>query len=324
MRNRFEDLLGAELPEGRLALGVAGGTEAALLARAGEQGTRGGRRDSERGRSHGLEPHSAQSSPGREGRPPGAGRIAVVVQVEEGVRVVRDQLPEWRGVGFAGAIGRRALGGSPGDRGLLREDGQGARHRLIFLGLPRHLAIATDRFASLGAGGASLYRFRPSGKIVWRYVPVLAVASLAGSLIGATVLISAEPGLLRVAVGVLCLVLLSLLTLQRDLAVARREMSRLRIRLGPMLYFFMQTLAGSSGSGTGTLILFILMLCFGVTVTQIAATQILPFRVPTLPSPILFAAGGIINYRIGIVLLAASAVGGYLGAHIAITRLLLP
>lgn len=117
---------------------------------------------------------------------------------------------------------------------------------LIFLGLPRQVAIATDRFAGVGAGAAALYRFWPSGKIVWRYVPVLAVTSLAGSLIGATVLISVEPGALRGVVGALLLVLLPLLFPNSDLGVAPREVSSLRIRLGVMLYFLVQVLAGFS------------------------------------------------------------------------------
>ena len=54
--------------------------------------------------------------------------IAVVVQVEEGVRVVCNQLPERRGLGFAGAIGRRAVGGSHVFPRLPREDGEAAGH----------------------------------------------------------------------------------------------------------------------------------------------------------------------------------------------------
>ena len=56
------------------------------------------------------------------------GRVAVVIQVEEGLGVVRDQLPERRGLGLAGTIGRRALGGSPDVRGLPRQDGKRAGH----------------------------------------------------------------------------------------------------------------------------------------------------------------------------------------------------
>lgn len=191
---------------------------------------------------------------------------------------------------------------------------------LIFLGLPPHVAIATDRFAGLGVGATALYRFWPSGKIVWRHVPALALASLVGSLIGATWLIRAEPGALTAVVGALLLVLLPLLFLKPDLGVAPREVSRLRVRLGLVLYFLVQILAGFFGGGTGTLIFFILMSCFGATVTQVAATQILPFLALTLSSLLLFAFGGIIDYRFGTALLAGTAVGGYLGAHLAITR----
>ena len=82
--------------------------------------------------------------------------------------------------------------------------------------------------------------------------------------------------------------------------------------------FLVQILAGFFGGGTGVLIFYILMSFFGVTIIQVAATQVLPFMVLTVSSMALFAASGIIDYRMGIVLMAGTAVGGYLGAHIAI------
>jgi uncharacterized membrane protein YfcA len=189
---------------------------------------------------------------------------------------------------------------------------------LVFLGLPPQVAIATDRFAGLGAGVTAFYRFRRAGKIVWRYVPALVVASLAGSLIGASILVSTPPGSLRSVVGILLLALLPVLFLKRDLGVAQREVSKPRLRLGLALYFLVQVLAGFFGGGTGTLVFYILMACFGVTITQVAATQTLPFVVLTLSSLTLFAVGEIIDYRMGLVLMAGNAVGGYLGAHLAV------
>jgi uncharacterized membrane protein YfcA len=189
---------------------------------------------------------------------------------------------------------------------------------LVFLGLPPQVAIATDRFAGLGAGVTAFYRFRRAGKIVWRYVPALVVASLAGSLVGASVLVSTPPGSLRSVVGILLLVLLPLLFLKRDLGVVPREVSRPRMRLGLALYFLVQVLAGFFGGGTGTLVFYILMAFFGVTITQVAATQTLPFVALTVSSLTLFAIGEIIDYRMGLVLMAGTAVGGYLGAHFAV------
>lgn len=106
--------------------------------------------------------------------------------------------------------------------------------------------------------------------------------------------------------------------LARNLGLAPREVSALRFRLGLTLYFLVQVLAGFFGGGTGTLIFYVLMSFFGVTIIQVAATQIVPFMVLTVSSLVLFAASGIIDYRMGIVLMAGTAVGGYLGAHIAI------
>jgi uncharacterized membrane protein YfcA len=189
---------------------------------------------------------------------------------------------------------------------------------LVFLGLPPQVAIATDRFAGLGVGATALYRFWRARRIVWRYVPVLAVASLAGSLIGASVLVSAEPGSLNVVVGVLLIALLPALFLKRDLGVALRDVSTIRLGLGLALYFLVQILAGFFGGGTGALIFYILMSFFGITIIQVAATQIVPFIVLTVSSLALFAASGIIDYRMGVVLMAGTAVGGYLGAHIAV------
>lgn len=189
---------------------------------------------------------------------------------------------------------------------------------LIFLGLPPQVAIATDRFAGLGAGLTALYRFRRAERIVWRYVPVLAAASLAGSLIGASALVGAEPGSLRPWVGVILIALVPTLFLKPDLGLVDRPVSRARLGLGLALYFLVQVLAGFFGGGTGTLVFAILMACFGITITQVAATQTIPFLVLSLASLGVFAADGIIDYRLGAALMAGTLVGGYLGAHIAI------
>jgi len=55
--------------------------------------------------------------------------VAVVVHAEEGVRMLGDQLPERRGLGFTGAIDGPVLGGSRGVRRLARYDSEGAGHR---------------------------------------------------------------------------------------------------------------------------------------------------------------------------------------------------
>ncbi|MBS3168966.1 TSUP family transporter, partial [Candidatus Woesearchaeota archaeon] len=77
---------------------------------------------------------------------------------------------------------------------------------LVFLGLPPQIAIATDRLGTIGQTFTALIKFWKAKKIVWRYVPILAVISLAGSLIGANILLNVDQKILESVVGVLILI----------------------------------------------------------------------------------------------------------------------
>lgn len=191
---------------------------------------------------------------------------------------------------------------------------------LVFLGLPPHVAIATDRFAGLGAAVTATLRFAHTRAIVWRHVPLLAGLTLVGSLAGATLLVNVAIGSLDTVVGLLLLALLPVLFLRPSFGVAPRDVGRPRFVLGVVLYLAIQVLAGFFGGGTGTLIYYVLMACFGITIVQVAATQIVPFLVLTLVSLAVFMSEGIVDYERGLVLMAGAAVGGHLAAMLATRR----
>lgn len=191
---------------------------------------------------------------------------------------------------------------------------------LIFLGLPPHVAIATDRFAGLGAGVTALYKYAKAKKIVWKHVPILSLITLIGSLIGATILINVRADSLNSYVGLIILLLLPVLFLKPDAGVSAQSTSRSQTILGLTIYFAIQVLAGFFGGGTGTLIFYTLVFFFGLTIIQAVATQIIPFIILTISSSVLFALDGIIDYRLGVILMVAAAIGGYLGAGLAVEK----
>lgn len=191
---------------------------------------------------------------------------------------------------------------------------------LIFLGLPPQVAIATDRFGGIGAATTAFLKFKKAEKIVWKYIPLLAVISLAGSLIGANILLSVDPKILQKIAGVLLLVLLPFVFLKRDIGVERTETSKLKKIFGSIIYFFIQTFTGFFGAGTGPFIFYTLMIGFGLSIIEAVATQILPLLVLSVSSIAIFTLKGIINYKIGIILLAGMATGGYIGAHVALKK----
>lgn len=191
---------------------------------------------------------------------------------------------------------------------------------LIFLGLPAPVAIATDRFAGLGVVFTAGFRYWRAGSIVWRWVPLLGAASLVGSLVGANLLVRTDAACLEPIIGLLVLLLLPMLFLRPAFGVEARDTHRSRQRVGFVLYFSIQLLTGFFGAGTGPLIFATLMACFGLTIVQAVATQVVPFLLLTLASVFVFGSHELIDYRMGIALLLGTAVGGSLGAKLAIER----
>ncbi len=191
---------------------------------------------------------------------------------------------------------------------------------LIFLGLPPQVAIATDRFGGIGAATTAFFKFWKAKKIVWKYIPLLAVISLAGSLIGANILLSVDPQILQKVAGILLLVLLPFVFFKKNIGVERVATSRLKKVFASVIYFFIQTFTGFFGAGTGPFVFYTLIMGFGLSIIEAVATQILPLLVLSISSIVIFALKGIIDYKIGVILLAGMAMGGYIGAHVAVSK----
>ena len=191
---------------------------------------------------------------------------------------------------------------------------------LIFLGLPPQIAIATDRFGVLGQSITSLFKFWKEKKIVWKYVPLLAGISFIGSLIGANLLLNVNSRILKIIVGILVLILLPLLFLKQDLGVKKTKTNTAKRIIGLVLYFMIMTFGAFFGQGTGPLIFYALTFFLGFTMLEVLETNTIPWFVLSISSVIIFAMNGIINYEMGIILLITMAIGGYIGAHVAIKK----
>lgn len=191
---------------------------------------------------------------------------------------------------------------------------------LMFVGLPPQIAIATDRFGSVGQAITAFFKFQKAKKILWKQVPLLAVLSLTGSLIGANILLNINSKILQNIVGVILIILLPFIVFKKDLGVRRNKTKGLKMFFGLSIYLLVQIFTGFFGGGTGPIIFYILMTFFGLAIIEANATQIIPVLVLYISSLTIFAINGIINYKIGAVLLIGMAIGGYIGAHLALKK----
>lgn len=215
-------------------------------------------------------------------------------------------------IGFASAFISSMVGGG----GLL------SILFLIFIGLPPQVAIATNKFSSLGWKVTATYKYWKEGKILWDYVLPFTAISLVGALLGATALIGIETELLQTLIGVFIIALLPLLFYRPETGTGHvhKDISTKMKYAGYFLYLLVVIWSAFFGGGAGLLFKYVLIMIFGFTMIESAATNQIPALVTTIVAVGVFAMNGIIHYVHGATLLLGTCVGGYAGAHTAVEK----
>ncbi len=191
---------------------------------------------------------------------------------------------------------------------------------LIFIGLPPQVAIATNRMGGVGLSLGAIPKFWKAKKILWKYVPIFALISIAGAYVGANILLSIDEALLNTIVAVILLLMLPLLLIKKEIGVKKKDVSKTKNAIGYVLYFLIMIFGGFFGGGAGTLVFYTLMFFFGFTIIEANATDIIPWFLLSIVALIVFAFKGIVDYGSGIALFLGMLIGGYLGAHTAIKK----
>ncbi|MFH0830106.1 MAG: sulfite exporter TauE/SafE family protein [Candidatus Aenigmatarchaeota archaeon] len=192
---------------------------------------------------------------------------------------------------------------------------------LIFMGLPPQIAIGTNRFGTLGHLSTS-YKFYKEKKIIFKHALPLAAVGIVGAFLGAQLLLQINEALLSKLVGGLILLMVPtlFLGLGKGRGLERKNVPEKRRLAGYAGYFFVAIYDGFFGAAAGLIAVYTLVLSLGYTFIEANALDKFAFLFALIPSLGLFMLSGIVNYEVGLVLLAGMLVGGYLGAHVAIKK----
>lgn len=193
---------------------------------------------------------------------------------------------------------------------------------LIFLGLPFSVALATHKLASVALGvGATARHFR-EGSLDWRLSLLILASGLPGVILGALVIINIPERPAEFALGVLTLGLGLYSIFNKELGQGATQQSKnlLHTLLGVSILFFIGFLNGSLTSGTGLFVTLWLVRWFGLDYKQaVAYTLVLVGLFWNGTGALTLGLQGPIRWDWIPILLVASALGGYVGAHYAIT-----
>jgi uncharacterized membrane protein YfcA len=213
-------------------------------------------------------------------------------------------------IGFlAAVVGAIASGG-----GLISIPG------LIFLGVSPISAIATTRLNLMTGGLSAIYRYRKDGAVLWKYIARFMPLAILAGIIGPKLLLGIDQNTVEHLVGVMLLIMLPVLWLQKDAGTIRVSRSRRRVFAGYPVLALVLLYMTMFGGGGGIFMIYAFVYFFGMTVTEANATTFAVALIATFVALIAYISGGAVNWSLGLPLMAGGLIGGYFGAHIALKK----
>lgn len=191
---------------------------------------------------------------------------------------------------------------------------------LMFIGISPQAAIATNRLSSFGLSFGAIAKYWKENKINWRRAFLLTLISLPGTYIGTKILIEIDKNLLSKLAGVIILIMLPLIFINKKISHLEEEIPKTHKIAGGISYFFVSIYGGFFGAGTGTLARYVLMLLLKMKAVESNATDIVVGCLSSILGLALLLNTGYINWTLGLVMFVGMLIGGWLGAHVAVKK----
>ena len=194
---------------------------------------------------------------------------------------------------------------------------------LIFLGLPFGVALATHKVASVALGiGATLRNLR-EGSLQRRLTLFIIICGVPGVILGASVILFVPDRSAEIALGLLTIALGLYSFFKPELGQSTRitDQTLQHFFIGGAVLFCIGILNGSLTSGTGLFVTLWLVRWFGLEYKRaVAHTLVLVGLFWNGSGAVTLGLLGNIQWDWLPALLAGSLLGGYIGAHLAITQ----
>lgn len=214
--------------------------------------------------------------------------------------------------GFLGAMVDAIVGGG----GLITTPA------LLAVGLPVHLALGTNKFASSMGTFSSTYHYYKSGNIRMNVLKYLLPFSLIGSSIGVLTVLAIDPEFLRVII-IFLVIIIGLYTLfKRDLGLhdTFSGTTKMKIVLAIGVALILGFYDGFFGPGTGSFLIFALISIFGFDFKKASANSKLMNLTSNTTALFLFLYHGQIMFAVAIPMAISMIIGAKVGAELAIKK----
>jgi uncharacterized membrane protein YfcA len=189
---------------------------------------------------------------------------------------------------------------------------------LLAVGLPPHAALGTNKGQAVFGSATALFRYARAGLVHGARARVAFPAGLAGSLLGAQLVLFVAPSALRPLVLVLLVAAAIAVALRPSRPPARVHSphhARLAaIGIGAAIGMY----DGFFGPGTGTFLIVAFVFVFGADLARASADAKVVNFASNLAAVVLFAQRGVIVWALALPMAAAQLAGAWLGAHMVV------
>lgn len=191
---------------------------------------------------------------------------------------------------------------------------------LLATGMPTHLALGTNKFASSVGTISSAHHFFKSGQVNFKILKYLLPFSLIGSAIGVYVVLRVNPEFLRLLIIFLVLIIGGYTLIKKELGLVDlfKGVSKKQLIIAMLFALVIGFYNGFFGPGTGSFIIFALIGIFGFDFKKASANAKFMNLTGNFTALILFMISGEVLYTYGIPMALAMTVGGKIGASLAV------
>jgi uncharacterized membrane protein YfcA len=191
---------------------------------------------------------------------------------------------------------------------------------IIAAGVPPHLALGTNKFASTFASFTSSIRFAYSDKINFNLIKYQIPCTILGAAVGVKSVLSINETYLQILISGLIFFVAIYTSCKKEFGQNNRfkGLNIKNIIFGMIFALVLGFYDGFFGPGTGTFLIFAFISVFGFDFTVAAGNSKLLNFVSNIVSCILFMINGKTVYLVGIPMGAAMILGAWVGTHIAI------
>jgi hypothetical protein len=192
---------------------------------------------------------------------------------------------------------------------------------LLWVGLPPHLALGTNKGQSVFGSFAALVRFSRSGLVDGRRARVTFPLGLAGSLAGAALVLAVPPAVLRPVVIVLLAMVAVFVGFRRTPSpAAGAPPARASLPVAGAIALAVGAYDGFFGPGTGTFLIVAFVALLGDGLARASAEAKVVNFASNVAALALFATRGVVMWTIAVPMAVGQLLGGFLGAHLAVRR----